>query len=251
MTDRIDRARAFAALHVPGKPVILFNVWDVGSAHAVAEAGAQALATGSWSVGAAYGATAAEAVPIADALANAARICAATPLPVTLDFEGGYATDPAALADNFGRAMATGMVGINYEDQVIGGSGIHPVVPHTARIAAMRAVDGDAFINARTDIFLKAPPEAHDAAALDAALERARAYADAGASGFFAPGLRDERLIARLCATAPLPVNIMIAPGVPDARRLAELGVARVSHGPGPYRLAMQAVTAAARSALG
>ena len=93
-------------------------------------------------------------------------------------------------------------------------------------------------------------PEPDALQLLAGALERARAYADAGASGFFVPGLMDERLIARVCEAAPLPVNIMMFAGVPGPRRLGELGVARVSHGPGPYRQAMAALTAAAREAL-
>ena len=82
-------------------------------------------------------------------------------------------------------------------------------------------------INARTDIFLKAKPDTHDAAMIDQALKRAHAYADAGASGFFAPGLVDLRLIERLCEGASLPVNIMAFPGVPANAELASVGVAR------------------------
>ena len=79
------------------------------------------------------------------------------------------------------------------------------------------------------------------------ALHRALAYADAGASGFFVPGLADEKLIARLCETCPLPINIMVMSNTPSEKRMAELGVARISHGPGPYRLAMRTLEEAAR----
>jgi 2-methylisocitrate lyase-like PEP mutase family enzyme len=81
---------------------------------------------------------------------------------------------------------------------------------------------------------------------VDAALERGRAYADAGASGLFLPGLVDESLIDRACRASPLPVNIMNMIGGPPAQRLAELGVARISHAGGPYRLAMRALKEAA-----
>ena len=105
------------------------------------------------------------------------------------------------------------------------------------------------FINARTDVFFQKPPDAHDTAMVDHALQRARAYADAGASGLFVPGLVADALIARLVESSPLPVNIMAMPGVPTAgawrtRRRA------VSHGPGPYRGAMQWLAAAARDAM-
>jgi 2-methylisocitrate lyase-like PEP mutase family enzyme len=253
---QIEKARAFAALHVPGKPLILFNAWDPGSAKAVAEAGAKAIATGSWSVADAHGFGDAEGLPFDLAIANAARVVTAVALPVTIDFEGGYATDPGKLAANFATLLATGAIGCNFEDRVIGGDdGLHPVAVQATRIEAMRRAaeraDVPAFINARTDIFLQAPAQAHDRAAVDAALERARAYADAGASGFFVPGLADEGLLARICDASPLPVNAMMFAGMPDRRRLADLGLARISHGPGPYRQAMKALTEAARAAIG
>jgi len=253
--NQSEKARAFAALHVPGAPVVLFNAWDAGSARAVAEAGAKALATGSWSVAAAYGFDDGEGLPLDLAVANAARIVAATDLPVTLDFEGGYAVEPERLAANFGIVLAAGVVGCNFEDRVVGGEGLHPIGFQAARVEALRRSAErariPAFINARTDIFLASKAETHDRAAADHALERARAYADAGASGFFAPGLADESLIARICEASPLPVNAMMFPGMPGRKRLAELGVARISYGPGPYRLAMKALTDAAREAFG
>lgn len=242
-----DKARAFAALHVPGAPVILYNVWDAGSAKVVAESGAAALATGSASVAGAHGCSDAESLPLDLALANAERIVAAVELPVTVDFEGGYAVEPEAVGRNMARLAATGAVGCNFEDQVVGGQGLHPVELQAERIRAARAAVGqDFFINARTDIFLKAPRETHDEAMIGTALERARAYADAGGSGFFVPGLIDLRLFARLCAGSPLPVNFMAYPGGPPAAELAAAGAARISHGPFPWKLAMKALKEAA-----
>lgn len=245
----IDRQRAFAALHISGDPLVLFNIWDAGSARAVAEAGAQALATGSWSVAAAHGFDDAEDLPLDLAIANLERIVTATDLPVTLDFEGGYATAPEDVAANVVLVVNAGAVGVNFEDRVIGGEGVHATVEQCSRIVAIRAIAGDGFfINARTDLFLQSAH--HDSALLDAAIERASAYAEAGASGFFAPGLANKASIARLCEASPLPVNIMAFAGAPERARLADLGVARISHGPGPYRQAMAALTEAARAAL-
>lgn len=247
MTSPSDKYRAFAALHVPGDPVILFNAWDAGSAKVVAEAGARAIATGSASVAGAQGFSDAEALPVGLALANAARVVEAVELPVTIDFEGAYAVAPEGVAASMARLAATGAVGCNFEDQVIGGEGLHETAEQAARIAAARTAAGaDFFINARTDIFLKAKPDSHDAAMVDAALERARAYADAGASGFFVPLLADLGLLERFCAASPLPVNFMAFPGAPAAAEVAATGVARISHGPFPWRLAMAALKEAA-----
>jgi len=248
---RSDKFARFAALHMSGAPLILYNAWDAGSAKVVAEAGAKAIATGSASVAAAHGYQDAEGLPLALALANAERVVAAVDLPVTIDFEGAYAVEPEAVAANMARLAATGAIGCNFEDQVVGGEGLHPIDGQAERIRAARAALGaDFFINARTDIFLKAKPDAHDDAAVDAALARAAAYAEAGASGFFAPGLADLRLLARLCEGSPLPVNFMAWPGSPSAAEVSEAGVARISHGPFPHKLAMNALAEAARAVM-
>jgi 2-methylisocitrate lyase-like PEP mutase family enzyme len=246
----MDLCRRFAELHRPGHPLILFNIWDAGSARAVAAAGAKAIATGSHPVSAAFGFEDGERIPLDLALDNLRRIVAAVDLPVTLDFEGGYARAPGPLGDNAAAVAEAGAVGCNFEDRVVGGEGLVPIEEQCARIAAIAARAGAGFfINARTDVFVQAPPERH-AQLLDEALERGRAYAEAGASGLFLPLLLDEALIARACAKSPLPVNILVWPGAPPIRRMAELGVARISYGGRPHRLAMEALAAAAKEAM-
>ena len=252
MADQRDKARAFAALHRPGDPLILYNAWDAGSAQAIAEAGAKAIATGSASVAAAHGFQDAEELPLDLALANAARVAGAVELPVTIDFEGAYGIEPGVVAANLKRLAETGAIGCNFEDQVIGGEGLHPVEAQAARIRAARgAVGPDFFINARTDIFLKTRAETHAPAAIEEALARARAYAEAGASGLFVPGLVDLDQLARICAASPLPVNFMAFPGAPEAAAVAAAGVARISHGPFPYKLAIKALKEAAEAIYG
>ncbi|HEX8307024.1 MAG TPA: isocitrate lyase/phosphoenolpyruvate mutase family protein [Allosphingosinicella sp.] len=247
-----EKFERFAALHRPGDPVILYNVWDAGSAKAVADAGAKAIATGSASVAAAFGFDDSEALPLELALANARRVAGAVELPVTIDFEGAYGAEPEAVAANIKRLAETGAIGCNFEDQVVGGEGLHPIEAQAARIRAARAAVGpDFFINARTDIFLKTKAATHEPAAIEEALGRARAYAEAGASGFFVPGLVDLDQLARICAESPLPVNFMAFPGAPEAGSVAAAGVARISHGPFPYKLAMKALKDAAEAIYG
>jgi len=242
-----EKFASFAALHVPGDPLILFNAWDAGSAKIVAEAGAQAIATGSASVAGAHGFADAESLPLDLALANAERVVAAVDLPVTIDFEGAYAVAPDEAAANVARLAATGAIGCNFEDQVIGGGGLHPTDVQAARIRAIRAAVGpDFFINARTDIFIQAKPDTHDEAMVDAALARAQVYAEAGASGIFVPVLANLPLLESFCKASPLPVNFMVWPGAPGAAEVAATGVARISHGPFPWKLAMNALKEAA-----
>ena len=241
----------FAKLHVAGDPLVLFNAWDPGSAAAVAKSGAKAIATGSASVAMANGFGDGQEVPIELALANAARIVTAVELPVTVDFEGGYAADAAGLTANGGRLAGTGAIGCNFEDQVVGTDRLYEVADQAARIGALRAGVGEAFfINARTDLFLKAKRDAHDAALADQAIERGKAYADVGASGLFIPGLADLALVERICSAVSIPVNAMHLPGGPSRADWAGAGVARVSHGPFPFMAMQKWLEAEARAAL-
>jgi 2-methylisocitrate lyase-like PEP mutase family enzyme len=246
VTGKFD---TFAALHVPGDPVVLYNIWDVGSALAVTAAGAKALATGSHPVADAGGFADGEKVPLDFALANAARIVAATELPVSVDFESAYSTYPDQGARNMARLAETGAVGCNFEDQVIGGEGLHPLDLQCRRIAAAReAVGPSFFINARTDLFLKVKD--HDEALADQAIERAKAFANAGASGFFLPRLGDLKLAERICRASPIPVNAIAYPGAPSRGEFAGAGIARISHGPFPRKALMAQLTEAARAAI-
>ena len=115
------------------------------------------------------------------------------------------------------------------------------------RSVAAAAASG-LFVNARADLFILTPPAEHSRDVADALLERARAYADAGARGLFVPFLTDEALIAYICEASPLPVNILIHPQGPRHARLAELGVARISHGHGPWAAAMDWLTEQAKA---
>ena len=239
----------FAALHVPGDPVILYNIWDVGSALAVIAAGAKALATGSHPVADANGWPDGQQVPLDFAFANAKRIVDSVEVPVTVDFEGAYSTDPAQGGANVARLKETGAVGCNFEDQVIGGEGVHPLDLQVKRIAAIReAVGSDFYINARTDLFLKT--QTYDDALVDQVVKRGKAFADAGASGFFVPRLSDAKQIERVVREVPLPLNVIAFPGAPDKKIWADAGVARISHGPFPHRALMAKLTEMAREAI-
>lgn len=241
----------FAKLHVAGDPVVLFNAWDAGSATAVAKSGARAIATGSASVSMANGFGDGQEVPLELALGNAARIVGAVDLPVTIDFEGGYAEDSAGLTANGLRLSETGAIGCNFEDQIVGTDRLYDIADQVARLGALRAgVGRDFFINMRTDLFLKAKAEAHDEALAGQAIERGKAYAEAGANGFFIPGLANLELVERITQQVPIPVNAMHLPGGPSRAEWASAGIARVSHGPFPYMAMLDWLTAEAKAAL-
>jgi len=234
-------------------PLVLFNVWDAGSAKAVAAAGAKAIATGSWSVANANGFEDGERIPLAMAIDNLRRIVGVASLPVTVDLESGYGDGPEAVGETIGRAIDAGAIGCNLEDSFPASGRLRDIVDQAERIRRARRV-ADAvgirfFINARTDVFFQRSAEHHDEAMVSEAVKRARAYAEAGADGLFAPSLADITLIKRLAETSPLPLNIMVGDATPPLRALAECGVARVSHGPRPYLSAMRVLQEAARTA--
>lgn len=252
MADQARKAERFRALHVPGSPLVLFNIWDAGSAKAVTAGGAKAIATGSWSVANANGFADGERIPLAFVIENLRRIVAATDLPVTIDLESGYGDAPEAVAESVRLAIDAGAVGCNLEDSFPENGKLREAAAQGDRIRRVRQMAETSgilfFINVRTDVFFQAPAEQHNDSMVAEATARARAYAEAGADGIFAPGVADIRLIARLAEATSLPLNIMVGSATPPLRVLAQNGVARVSHGPGPFIMAMKALEDAARS---
>ncbi len=249
MTDRRERALAFRALHDRDAPVLrLLNAWDAGSAKVLVAAGAPALGTTSAGVAFALGLPDGERLTRDAMLAAVRSIAGAVTVPVSADLEAGYADEPAGVAETVRLALDAGAVGLNLEDGRADGS-LTPVEEHAARVRAaadaVRAAGIPAFVNARTDtVWLRAGDEAETIA-------RLRAYAEAGADGLFVPGATNPALLRRLVDATPLPLNVLANPELPTVDILGRLGVARVSSGSGPARLALSAAHVAAQELLG
>jgi 2-methylisocitrate lyase-like PEP mutase family enzyme len=251
MKTQEQKAHQFRKLHVAGEPLVLFNIWDPGSAKAVAKTGAKAIATSSWAVAEACGYSDGEHTPLNVVIDNLLRITNATNLPVTVDLESGYGDTANKVGETVALAIKAGAVGCNLEDGFPENGSLREIAHQVERLQQARKTvdrtDVSFFINARTDVFLS--QKRHGATLLASALERARAYAEAGADGLFVPGLNDLDLIAELTKASPLPVNIMVSQGA-DIGALAKQGVARVSYGADPYAQAMSALREAARKAV-
>ncbi|TAJ66441.1 isocitrate lyase/phosphoenolpyruvate mutase family protein [Brevundimonas sp.] len=217
---------AFRDLHRSGL-LILPNAWDGGSAALMRAKGAKAIATTSAGVAWALGWPDGDALPVERVLQVCTDVVrAAQGLPVSIDFEGGYSDDPAAVAAPAKRLVEAGAAGINIED----GGGSPELL--AAKIAAIRAAVGpDLFINARCDVWLRGVGEPGTRVA--EAARRGAIYAAAGADGLFTPGLTDAADIAAMVAATPLPLNLLAYPGLPDAATLKGLGVRRLSAGSG------------------
>lgn len=232
MDNGVQRKRiAFKAMHQQGC-FIIPNPWDAGSAKALASMGFQALATTSsgyaWSMGCADGGT----VPLDEVLAYLRSIVQATDLPVSADFESGYAVDAEGVARHVGLALETGIAGLSIEDASGDADSPLRAIPEAVeRIrAARQAIDaqgGEALLVGRAENFIVGRPD------IDDTVRRLQAYAEAGADCLYAPGIKSrEHVAAVVKAVAPKPVNMLI--GTESEWTLAslgELGVRRISVG--------------------
>jgi 2-methylisocitrate lyase-like PEP mutase family enzyme len=249
LDDLRARAGALRALHTDPAILVLVNVWDAASARTVASVpGCRAIATASWAIAAAHGLADGEAIGREGMLEAVACVARAVDLPVTADLEGGYGDTPADVAETIARAIAAGAVGCNLEDGVRDGELLRDAEDAAARVAAARqraeAEGVPIVINARTDVYLRGADDP------EAAILRGQAYARAGADCVFVPGVTERATIKALVDGIDAPVSILARPGAPSVSELQELGVARVSFGPGPMGVALAALARTASDLL-
>lgn len=215
----------FKKLHDGSKLLILPNAWDAGSARLFESLGAPAIATTSAGVAWAQGYADNDHLPVDNAVAVAASIARVLTVPLSIDFENGYSSDPEQVARNVLRLIDAGVAGINLED------GNDAPALLADKIRAIRLLGRDIFINVRTDVYLRGlAPESERVTEV---LKRAALYKDAGASGLFVPGICIADEIKTVAAGAGLPLNVMDWPGLPPHDELRQLGVARFSAGSG------------------
>jgi 2-methylisocitrate lyase-like PEP mutase family enzyme len=237
-TRRAERATQLLRLHQDTELLTVVNVWDVITAKVVTDVpGTTALATANHSIAASRGYEDGENIPVEEMIAEVGRIVAATHLPVSADLEGGYGNAPETIR----RAIGVGVVGANLEDQM---RPLTEAAEQVEAVMAAAAAEGvpDFVLNARTDAFVKAGDRDKDEVLADA-MERGKAYLEAGAPVVFVPGILDERQIGALVAAfGPQRLTTIGIPGTPSLARQQELGVARVSYGPMSQRVALTAL---------
>lgn len=229
----------FRDLHYANTPFVLPNAWDLGSGLAFAGAGFPAVATTSFGVAASSGQPDGGRSFQAGTAALAAQL-SRLPVHISVDIEDGYSADPAEVAAFVASLADLGVAGVNIEDSTAGHL-IDPAV-FAARVAAVKALTPDMFVNARVDNIWFA-----EEATVAAVLLRARAYINAGADGIFVPGLADPDDIRRITAGIDIPINVLAHPTLSVAE-LGKLGVRRVSSGSLPYRAAMDSAVNVARA---
>jgi 2-methylisocitrate lyase-like PEP mutase family enzyme len=234
-----EKAALFRSLHVPGKPLVLANAWDVASARIAEQAGSRAVATSSAGVAWSLGVPDGEVVDRDIAVSAIRHIASAVRVPVTADIVSGFGATPDEVAETVRAVVAAGAVGVNIEDSV------RDVDEQCARYAAARAAAGDAlYLNARIDTYIRGAGDLAETVA------RAEAYLAAGADGVFVIGVVDPNTVAALVEKIPAPLNVMGGPGAAPISELARLGVARVSLGAAVAEAAYAVMRNATREAL-
>jgi 2-methylisocitrate lyase-like PEP mutase family enzyme len=234
MTVAADKVATFRALHVPGRPLLMPNPWDAGTAKLLASLGFAALATTSSGYAATLGRPDG-GVSRDEALAHAASIVAAVDIPVSADLENGFADDPDAVSATVTEAVGVGLAGCSIED--FSGESTYDLALAAERVAAAVNASGTRLVlTARAENYIRGNPDLADT------IKRLQAYQEAGADVLYAPGLNTAGDIRSVVASVDRPVNVLTVPGLPPVAELAELGVARISVGGAFSQVAMAAL---------
>ena len=225
--SQIAKAQAFQQLHRASRILVLLNCWDAASARVFELAGAPAVATTSSGLAAANGYHDGQHITRDRFFDAVRRITRVVNVPLTVDLETGYGKTAAEVCETVRAVVDAGAIGMNIEDAT------EPPVVLADKIRGIRELTNRIglpfFVNARTDVYLRRLGE--EDGRLDEAIRRIKAYATAGADGAFVPGVTDSATIRRIANESPLPLNVMLAPGLAPAPELQALGVARLSIG--------------------
>lgn len=240
------KAQQFHELHHNGKMLVLPNIWDPIGAALLEKMEYAAVATASASIAFTSGYDDGENIPFSEVLKQLSKIVNSVNVPVTVDFESGYAQTESELHKNIERVIKTGVVGINIEDSNRQTGILFPIEVQCRRISLIRKVSSEMkiplFINARTDVYLKGKDFVSDEEKFEETLKRGKEYLNAGANCIFPILMKQKVGIQNLIVALQCPVNILAIPGIPDFKILEEIGVARVSLGPSFLKIAIRAM---------
>ncbi len=231
-------ADAFAALHVPGTPLLMPNPYDVGSARVLESLGFRALGTTSNGHAATLGRPDGSLIPD-EVLAHVAKLVAAVDVPVSADLEDGFAEGPAGVRAIVARVATTGVAGCSIEDWTDGA--FRPLPEAVERVeAAASAARGRMVLTARAENFFRGNPD------LDDTIARLQAFQEAGADVLYAPGLTTLDEVRSVVSSVDRPVSVLARAGLPSVAELASVGVARISVGGAFGQVAYAALARAA-----
>lgn len=243
---QLEKAQRFHHLHSSPELLVLPNIWDSLGALLLEDLGYPAIATASASVAFSKGYDDGEQIPFEEVLVILQRIATNVNIPVTADIESGYASDIHGLAENIRQVIDTGIVGINFEDTDKATNTLYPIDVQCERIRMIRNVSQQfglpLWINARTDVYVRGQGFDSPEAKLEETIKRGIAYKSAGANCFFPLAAQRETDIKAIVDRVQIPVNIILIQGVPRIDILKQIGVKRVSLGPGFLKIAIRAM---------
>lgn len=245
MKAQVRKAETFLALHHASELLVLPNVWDPLGARLLESLGYPAVATASAAVAYSLGYDDGERIAFDRMLAVVRSVAASVDVPVTADIERGYAEDLERLADNILWLLEAGAVGVNLEDSFSEGGALRDVAEQCRRIRAVRDAAAGAgiplVVNARIDVYLSRTAPTPEGM-LRETIARGRAYLDAGADCLYPIGAGDRDTLAAIVEATGAPVNVYARKGVPPMRELEEIGVRRLSLGPGLLKTSLTAM---------
>jgi 2-methylisocitrate lyase-like PEP mutase family enzyme len=242
---QLQKEKLFHQLHHNNGLLILPNVWNPLTARLLEETGYKAVATASASIAFANGYQDGEKIPFEELIVILQKIVKSVKIPVTADVESGYAENNSVLKENIKRLIGTGIAGINFEDSHHDEQKLFSKEEQSEKINVIKTTASEngsnLFINARTDVFIKQDHLSKEEK-LAEAIERGKAYKVAGADGFYPIFLKEKESIQTVMKEVLLPVNILMVPGIPDFFKLKEIGLARISLGPGFLKYAINSM---------
>jgi len=233
------KAQQLLSLHNNGKLLILPNVWNPIGARMLQAKGYPAVATASAAISESLGYSDGEQLKLDTMLDMVTRIVRSVDLPVTADFEAGYADTIEDLQENISRLLDTGAVGINFEDSFDDSAHLRPIPTQVERIKAVREVAErrgvHLVINARADSFF-AEGFSSNEERIEDVVTRLNAYTQAGADCVYPVGRGDKETLTILRKRLTAPINVLATAKTASLNELQALGINRVSFGPYIFR---------------
>ncbi|MEO6831322.1 MAG: isocitrate lyase/phosphoenolpyruvate mutase family protein [Chitinophagaceae bacterium] len=244
--NQSTKAKQFYKLHHSGKMLVFPNVWDSLGAHLLESLGYPAIATASAAIALSNGYLDGEIIPFAKVVPILRSIVESVEIPVSADIECGYYLNNEQFENNITQLLNTGIVGLNIEDFDSHSGLLLSIEEQSERISIIRKVADKigvpVFINARVDIYIHGDEFTTPEEKFAETVKRGLAYKMVGADCIFPIGIRQKDAIEKLISELKMPINILALPNIPDLKTLAEIGVARVSLGPGFLKIAMKAM---------
>jgi len=248
-----NKAVQFREMHHGPSILVLPNAWDVASARIFEQAGFRAVATTSSGVAASLGYPDEQRISRDMLIEVVERITRVVECPITVDIEAGYGDTMEEVLETIKAVIAAGAIGINIEDSTKGQ--VKSLVDVSFQVGLLKAIQETALsmdvplvVNARIDVFLLAIGD--PARRFEEAVQRSKAYRQAGADCVFPIGLSDTHTIADLVQASNGPINILAGSTTPSIAELARLGVARISFGSGMMRATLARLRHIARELL-